>query len=70
MMVIGRDMLSRAETVTVAAVVARAPTFVEARGINAAFLFDPAQSCRRAVTLDRKCSRQSRRIIRPRRYER
>jgi len=53
LMMVGRDTLSKAETVTVAAE-AGVPTLVEAREIVAQFHGDdPAQSHRRVVILDR-----------------
>lgn len=54
LMMVGRDTLSKAETVTVAAAEAGVPTLVEAREIVAQFHGDdPAQSHRRVVILDR-----------------
>ncbi|KRR28384.1 hypothetical protein CQ14_41075 [Bradyrhizobium lablabi] len=66
-MTVGRDTLSKAEMVTVAAIEAGVPTLVEAREIIAEFhLMIRRRSRRRVVAMDRARSRQSRCLIRPR----
>nr|WP_187399187.1 hypothetical protein [Bradyrhizobium paxllaeri] len=67
LMTVGQDTLSKAETVTVAAIEAGVPTLVEAREIIAEFhLMIRRRSRRRVVAMDRARSRQSRCLIRPR----
>jgi len=68
-MTVGRDTLSKAETVTVAAVEAGVPTLVEAREIIAQFhgMIRRRAAAELSSWIER--SHQSCRLIRPRRNE-
>ena len=69
-MTIGRDLLTKAETVTVAAIEAGVPTLVEAREIIAEFhLMIRRKSRGGAYPMDRARPRQSRCLVRQRRRE-
>ena len=69
-MTIGRDLLTKAETVTVAAIEAGAPTLIEAREIIAEFHLMIRRKTEAGLIPWIERARTSLRLICPRRYER
>jgi hypothetical protein len=69
-MTIGRDLLTKAETVTVAAIEAGVQTLVEAREITTQFHLMIRRRLETGLILDRARPRQSRHLVRQRRRER
>lgn len=68
-MTVGRDVLTKAETVTVAAIEAGVPTLVEAREIIAEFHLMILRKTEAAYSMDRARSRQPCRLVRQWRRE-